>query len=69
MNKQRAGYSKEYQMLKELDSIGEFTNGEYPTFDEFVEARSESRVSGRFNERVVIVSNNPRKAYTFSRYQ
>ena len=58
-------YSGEYNAIREMDSIGEHTSGEYPDFSEYISARNQGRVSGDFRKRVVIVSNNPIANYTF----
>ena len=48
-----------------LHSIGQHTYNEYPTFNEFKTALKEGRVSGNYDKRVTIVSNNANDNFTF----
>lgn len=56
---------QQYQKLTNLRSVGRFTGGEYPTFDEFLDACSEARVCGNFNGRVEILSDCAKDSYLF----
>jgi hypothetical protein len=56
---------EKYDAVKDMGSIEQLTTGEYPSFSDFKKALSEGRLSGYYTKRIVIVSNDPRKSYTF----
>lgn len=61
-----------YSSLIKLDSIGQMTSGEYPSFKAFCEARKEGRVNGvflasnhQYDDSVTIAASNPHEEYRF----
>ena len=56
---------EKYAAIREMESIGQLTKGEYPSKTAFFRALAENRVAGNYDERIAIVSNNPREQYTF----
>ena len=56
---------EKYEAILEMRSIEEYTLLEHPTKSAFKTALREGRVGGRYNSRIVIVSDDPRKSYTF----
>ena len=61
-------FSGEYNAIRDMQSIGTLTSEQYPTFDEYYEARREGRVCGDFRKRVVIVAAQAHREYTFVTY-
>ena len=60
-----------YEMSENLLSVGNLTWGEYPTYQDIAKAVSEGRVThsrenfnGSYQDRIVIVSNNPAQSWT-----
>ena len=58
---------QKYQLISDMASVGQLTHGDYPSQREFYRALSEGRVSGDYGNkgRIVVVSNDPLKSYTF----
>lgn len=56
---------EKYNWILSMRSIGELTYNEYPSYAEFRRAHRDGRICGDYDGKLVIVSLNPRKNYTF----
>jgi len=56
---------RKYVKMIHLRSIGQSTSGTYPSLFGFKKALSEGRVSGDYDKRITIVSNDPNEEYRF----
>ena len=59
---------EKYAAIKEMESIGQLTKGEYPSKTAFFRALAYNLVTGTYGERIVTTSSDPRKEYTFVKY-
>jgi len=56
---------QKYEAILEMRSIETNTMREHPTKSAFKTALRDGRVTGDYTSRITIVSNDPRKSYTF----
>lgn len=56
---------EKYEAITAMRSIGQFTSGEYPSYNAFCMALAAGRVAGDYTKRIVITSNIPTREYTF----
>lgn len=58
---------KRLETIRRMKSIGKHTVNKYPTISEFYKALHEERVTGDYEEKIIIENPDPLKSYVFTK--
>lgn len=56
---------EKYSCINNMQNIDTYTKGKYPSLASFKKSLAENRVSGDYDKRIVIISNELSEQYTF----